>query len=218
MKGALFDVDGTLVDSMPMWNQCGKRYLAARGITTDEDLAGLMKLIPIHESGKHIKERYRLPETAEEITRGLNDIALDFYMNEAVLKPFIPELLEKMKRKGIPMAVATASAKEVVEPLLTRLGVIDCFCDIHTCKTVGLPKTDPDYFACCASLLGTSLSETFVFEDMPHAAASAVKAGLTVVGMYDAESYEVEPTMRELCYRFIKTEEDFRSFCCEMGL
>ncbi|MBE6636197.1 MAG: HAD family phosphatase [Ruminococcaceae bacterium] len=217
IHGAIFDVDGTLVDTMGMWNHCGERYLAARGIEAEPNLAEVMKILPIHESGHFIKKHYPLSDSPEAITDGLNAIAYDYFMNEAVLKPFIPEILSALSAYGIRMAVGTASDKEVVEPLLARLGILPYFCEIHSCKTLGLTKSTPDFFLTCAKRLDTKPSDTLVFEDMVHAATSAYQGGLTVVGMYDAENAEAEDELRRICRYFIKTEADVLSFLRAMA-
>ena len=212
IRGAVFDVDGTLVDTMGMWNHCGERYLAARGIEAEHDLAETMKLLPIHESGAFIKKRYRLPDSPEAITAGLNAIAYDYYMNEARLKPFITEILSALSAHGIRLSVGTASDKEVVEPLLARLDILRYFSDIHSCKTLGMDKSTPAFFLACAHRLGTEPGETLVFEDMLHAATSAFHGGLTVVGMFDSENAGAEHELRQISRYFIKTQQDMKEF------
>ncbi len=213
IRAVLFDVDGTLIDSMPMWNHCGERYLAARGIKADPGLAEEMKYLPIGESGKLLKARYRLPESPEEITAGLNADAYRFYMREAKPKPYILPLTGALGAAGVLMAVDTASAQSVIDAVLRRFGIRDRFAAVLTCDEIGLGKTDPRFFAACADRLGVPPETVTVFEDMPHAAKAARDAGMTVVGVYDAENGREEPLMRELCHRFLKDRRDFDSFC-----
>jgi HAD superfamily hydrolase (TIGR01509 family) len=212
MEAAIFDVDGTLIDSMGMWNQCGERYLRARGLKATDDLSDRMRVLPIGESGKLLKRLYDLPETAEEVTAGLNAIAHDFYMNEAELKPYIPELLETLRRAGIPMTVATASAHDVVDRVLTHLGIRGYFNEILSCDDLGLNKRQPRFFVKCAARLNTDPRKTWVFEDVIHAVETARMAGLPVAGMYDEESRDNEAKIRVLAHRYLKTREDFERF------
>jgi len=212
IEAAIFDVDGTLIDSMEMWNQCGERYLRARGLKATEDLSARMRVLPIGESGKLLKQLYDLSETPEAITAGLNAIAHDYYMNEATLKPYIPELLKTMRKAGIPMTVATASAHDVVDRVLTHLGIRGHFIEILSCDDLGLNKRQPNFFIKCAARLNTDPRKTWVFEDVIHAVETARMAGLPVAGMYDEESRENEAKIRALSHRYLKTREDFERF------
>ncbi len=212
IKGAVFDVDGTLIDSMGMWNECGGRYLASLGLKEEAGLAGQLALLPIQESGKYLKKHYSIPLSPEEITAGLNKIGYDFYMNEAKLKPYIPELLEALASEGIPMTVATASDSGIVNSVLTKMGIRDYFSEIHDCGELGFDKSHPECFIKCAALLGTPGESTWVFEDMLHAAGSAHRAGLKVGGMFDLSSAKNEEAMRNLCDYYFKSQKDFDEF------
>ena len=212
IKGAIFDVDGTLIDSMEMWNECGARYLARLGIEARPGLAEQMAILPIHESGEYIRRHYPISLTAEEITDGLNRLAYDFYMNEAELKPHIPELLGALREAGIPMTVATASDAALVDKVLTRLKIRSFFDTVHDCRELGTDKKHPECFLRCAGLLGTPPSETWMFEDMLHAASTAHAAGLKVAGLFDRSSAANEEKMREICDVYLKEEADFRAF------
>ena len=212
IKGGIFDVDGTLIDSMGMWNECGERYLSSLGLKAEEGLAEQLALLPIQESGKYLKKHYSIRLSPEEITAGLNKIGYDCYMNEARLKPYIPELLEAIASAGIPMTVATASDSGIVNSVLVKLGIRDYFSEIHDCKELGSDKNHPECFIKCATFLGTPRENTWVFEDMLHAADSAHRAGLKVGGMFDLSSAKNETAMRSLCDYYFKNQKDFDEF------
>lgn len=212
IKGAIFDVDGTLIDSMDMWNKCGVSYLESRGITPEPGLSAKLATFPINVTGEYLREHYHIDLPAAEITRNLNDIALDFYMNRAEKKPYVTELLNALRAAGIPMITATASDSAVVRKVLRRLGLEKYFSGIYSCEEIGWDKMHPECYLKCQTILGTDKETTWVFEDMLHAAHSAHRAGLRVAGMYDRPSAGNEEIMRSFCDRFLKTEEDFKRF------
>lgn len=215
IKGAIFDVDGTLVDSMDMWNQCGVNYLKSRGITPEPGLSAKLATFPINVTGEYLREHYHIDLPAAEITKNLNDMALDFYMTRAEKKPYITELLDALSEAGVRMITATASDSEVIRRLLGRLGLEKYFSGIYSCEQIGWDKMHPECYLKCQAMLDTGKDETWVFEDMLHAAHSAHLAGLRVSGMYDRPSAANEEIMRSFCDRYLKTEEDFRKFIKE---
>lgn len=212
IKGAIFDVDGTLVDSMDMWNHCGVNYLRSRGITPEPGLSEKLATFPINVTGEYLREHYHIDRSAAEITKDLNDIALDFYMNRAERKPYVTELLDALSEAGVLMITATASDSGVVRRLLRRLGLEKYFSGIYSCEELGWDKMHPECYLKCLTILDTEKETTWVFEDMLHAAHSAHLAGLRVGGMYDRPSAANEEIMRSFCDRYLKTEEDFRRF------
>lgn len=212
IKGAIFDVDGTLVDSMDMWNNCGVNYLISRGITPEPGLGAKLLTFPIHVAGEYLKKNYHLEEPAAEVTDALNAIALDFYMNRAERKPYITELLDALYNAGVPMITATASDSAVVRRVLHRLGLERYFSGMYSCEELGWDKLHPECYLKCQAILDTDSETTWVFEDMVHSAHTARLAGLRVSGMYDRPNAENEVIMRSFCDRFLKTEEDFKRF------
>ncbi len=212
IEAAIFDVDGTLIDSMGMWSECGERYLRSRGLVPTADVSDWMRVLPVGESGKLLKQCYHLPETPEEILAGVNAIADDFYRNEAKLKPFIPELLEAMRKAGISMIVATASAHDMVDRVLIRLGIREYFREILTCDDLGMNKSQPSFFLESVARLNSDSRKTWVVEDMLHAVQTARMAGLLTVGVYDEENRENEDKLRVSAHRYLKTREDFERF------
>ena len=166
-------------------------------------------------TGEYLREHYHIDRSAAEITKDLNDTALDFYMNRAERKPYVTELLDALSEAGVLMITATASDSGVVRRLLRRLGLEKYFSGIYSCEELGWDKMHPECYLKCLTILDTEKETTWVFEDMLHAAHSAHLAGLRVGGMYDRPSAANEEIMRSFCDRYLKTEEDFGNFIKE---
>ena len=127
MKAALFDIDGTLLDSMPLWDTLGERYLAGRGKTPEEGLRDILFPMTIRESVQYLKTAYCLPDTEEEIRNGLFRVTEDFYKNKVPLKKGAGTLLHALSKAGIPMALCTIGEAELEKAALSRLEVLPLF-------------------------------------------------------------------------------------------
>ena len=188
IKGAIFDVDGTLLDSMEIWEDVAIRYLKSIGVEAEPDLPEVMFTMSLPEGAAYVKEHYRLTRETDEIIQGVLDIIRNYYEETAPLKPGVTKILEELSRKRIPMTVATSNNKEEVEAAFKRLGIASYFSRIFTCEEVGAGKTRPDIYMKAAEYMGTRPEETVIFEDVLHAIRTAKKAGFLAVGLYDEAS------------------------------
>lgn len=188
IKGAIFDVDGTLLDSMEIWEDVAIRYLKSIGVEAEPDLPEVMFTMSLPEGAAYVKEHYRLTRETDEIIQGVLDIIRKYYEETAPLKPGVTKILEELSRKRIPMTVATSNNKEEVEAAFKRLGIASYFSRIFTCEEVGAGKTRPDIYMKAAEYMGTRPEETVIFEDVLHAIRTAKKAGFLAVGLYDEAS------------------------------
>ena len=188
IKGAIFDVDGTLLDSMEIWEDVAIRYLKSIGVEAEPDLPEVMFTMSLPEGAAYVKEHYRLTRETDEIIQGVLDIIRKYYEETAPLKPGVTKILEELSRKRIPMTVATSNNKEAVEAAFKRLGIASYFSRIFTCEEVGAGKTRPDIYMKAAEYMGTRPEETVIFEDVLHAIRTAKKAGFLAVGLYDEAS------------------------------
>lgn len=186
IKGVIFDVDGTLLDSMPAWKDASLRYLASLHVEGEKDLSEKLERMSIEEGAAYVKERYQLEQSPEEIAAGTVKIVEDFYVHEAKLKPGVRDLLEKIEEQKIPMVIATSSIREHVEAALKRLGVFSHFRQVFTCSEVGMGKRQPEIYERAGGYLQANPEEICVFEDALHAVATAKKAGFYTVAVYDA--------------------------------
>ena len=188
IKGSIFDVDGTLLDSMEIWEDVAIRFLKSIGVEAEPDLPEVMFTMSLPEGAAYVKEHYRLTRETDEIIQGVLDIIRKYYEETAPLKPGVTKILEELSGKRIPMTVATSNNKEEVEAAFKRLGIASYFSRIFTCEEVGAGKTRPDIYMKAAEYMGTRPEETVIFEDVLHAIRTAKKAGFLAVGLYDEAS------------------------------
>ena len=188
IKGIIFDVDGTLLDSMHIWGEFGKRYLASVGIEAKPGLAKILFPMTLDESSKYLKKEYNLPDLTEKITEDTIKLLSDFYRYEVAPKPGALSFVKRMRSRNIPMAIATSGDRRILETALERLGINDCFSVILTCSELRTNKRVPHIYLRASELLGTKPEETAVFEDVLHAVKTAKAAGFVTYAIKDEAS------------------------------
>ena len=203
LKGVVFDLDGTLVDSMWYWDKLGEEYLAAHGKKPLPDFREKYYVYSTDETAKMIVGDYGLDETPEDVIAGMIGMASQFYRERAELKPHAKELLDRLQSAGVRMALATATERRLVDIAVERCGIGKYLDAIVTCTDVAASKTQPDVYLKAMGYLGTEVSETAVFEDAVIAAGTAHKAGFYTVGVYDGTAREHESRMRAFCDEYI---------------
>ncbi len=194
IKGAIFDFDGTLFDSMHVWETVGNGYLESIGIKPKEDLTEKFKKMTLTEAAEFYRENYGVRSSVEEIVGDVNRVVGIQYRDEVMPKDGIPEFLEALRLSGAVMCIATVTDRKMIESALARTGLRGYFKDIFSCETLGLGKDKPEIFELCTRAMGTPKENTVIFEDSFFAATTAKKAGFTVVGVYD----KYEKTTAEL--------------------
>ena len=212
ITGAVFDVDGTLLDSMDIWQEAASLYLKGIGVEPREDLGRILFPMTVEQGAAYVIEEYGLKQTKEEIAKGVFSIVGDFYANEVRLKPGAGELLEELFRRKIPMAAATTGDRALVESAFSRLDVRKYFKKILTVKDVGKGKDEPDIYFLAAEALDSPAESTWVFEDGLYAARTASSAGFPVAGVYDRASEEDQEALKVLSSVYLGKERDYREF------
>ena len=184
IKFAIFDLDGTLLDSSEMWQTLGIRYLELVGVKPEEGLAAKLFEMSLPESALYLRETYKLPYSAEEIVRHFTRMTERFYREQVALKDGAPRLLAQLRNRCVKMSIATAGDAALGMAALTRLGVAEFFSGAVSCTEYGA-KTSPEVFLAAAELMYAVPEETVVFEDSLHAVRSAKKAGFRTAAVYD---------------------------------
>lgn len=213
IAGAIFDVDGTLLDSMPIWDEAGALYIRGLGKEPEPGLGALLYPMSMSEGADYLKSCYRLRQSREEIVRGVTDVIRDFYLYRAQFKPGVESFLFELVSRRIPMAVATSGDQSLVEGALCRLGVRECFAGIFTCAQAGAGKSQPDVYRLAAQALGAgSAADIWVFEDACFAARTAKAAGFKVAVVQDASAAADRGELLALADIYMEDFTDFNGF------
>ena len=210
LKVAIFDMDGTLLDSMPGWQTVGQRYLAEKGLTAYSDLREKVKTLSPVETAAFFQREYNIMDTPEEIMAGVNRQVERNYTEMAQVKPGVVEVLNWLKEQGVRMCIATATDRYLVEIGLKRLQLLPYFEKIFTCTEIGKGKSEPHIFQTAMESLGGEFDNTIIFEDALHAVKTAKDAGFTVAAVYDASAAEDAEEIRGLADWYVDGLEQWR--------
>ena len=185
-KFLIFDMDGTLVDSMSYWQRLASEYLHSKGVREiPEEVLEQIKPMTMTESAALFVQVFSLAGTPAQIAAEMNGLMDEHYRRDIPLKAGVGEYLEKLHREGAVMCVASATAEHLMDACLSRLGVRPYFRFLLSCETVGVGKNKPDIYFESARRLGCAPDQAAVFEDAIYAAETAKQAGFFVVGVYD---------------------------------
>ena len=186
LKSLIFDFDGTLFDSMFIWDTAGEVYLRSIGKEPEANLQKVLKPMSLLQSAQYIREKYHIPLSVEDIMDGVNRTVEDFYFHTVEPKPGVITFLEELHRRNIKMCIATATDRYQVEAALQRCNMLHFFSEIFTCTEVGSGKDRPEIFRKAMEHLQTDRSTTVVVEDAYHAVCTAKQDGFYVVGVHDS--------------------------------
>ncbi|MBR3057676.1 MAG: HAD family phosphatase [Clostridiales bacterium] len=188
-KAAIFDLDGTLFDSMGIWKSIDAEFLRRRGHVCTHDYTDAIKAMGWQEGAEYTIARYGLSETPEEVIQAWFDMSEDFYMHKVPMKPFAKEYLLALREKGVPLAVATSMEPQAnIGNVLRAHGISEFFQNVTVATEVTRGKGYPDIYALAASRLGVSPSDCAVFEDILVAIRGASAGGFQTVGIFDPVS------------------------------
>lgn len=203
IRGVIFDMDGTLLDSMQVWLTSGSEFLARHGYAFDEEADKIAKIASMPELGEAYRTRYGVRESWQEIAKDINERLTDQYRHRLLPKPGVTAMLDRLQKAGVPMVLATATDRCLVEPALARTGLLPYLSRIFTTTEVGVGKHDPAIFFAAAAFLGMTPQEIAVFEDALYAAKTARANGFFTVGVYDLSSAEDEDAMRKTAHCYL---------------
>lgn len=207
IKAAIFDADGTLLDSMGQWNLVPYKYVKSLGEAADENIAEKLFTMTISEAAEFIIDEYELSVTVEEAVEGMDAIIREFYKNDVKLKDGAGELLEFFKSRGIPMVIGTSTDRDCIEVGLERTGISAYFDRIYTSTEVGKSKEKPDLFIQAMEFMESSPDETIVFEDGLYSLRTAAALGMKTVGVFDEVSLSNQKELKELADLYVDEGE-----------
>jgi HAD superfamily hydrolase (TIGR01509 family) len=187
-KAVIFDMDGTLIDSMRVWEKIDAEFMNGRGLDVPPDYFDEVAALGFRETANYTIRRFALPDAAEDLMREWSDMAAWEYGHNVPLKPGVREYLERLAEKKIKMAVATSSPLELCAAALTNNGIMSFFDVLCTAGDVERGKEFPDIFLYAAEKLSVSPGNCLVFEDNLKGVLSARNAGMSVWGVYDDSS------------------------------
>ncbi len=208
IKGAVFDADGTLIDSMPMWMNFASGTVRSAGIEPEERLDYKIRYFNLHQTFEYLSKQYPALGTPEDVEKLCMERTANFYRNEVKLKPGVAELLATLHASGVKMHIATATFRSLIVPALENLGVYSMFDGIITCAEVGAGKDKPDVFLAAEKNLGVDRDDIWVFEDAMHAMTTAKNCGYKVCGVYDATEADHVEEIKAICDIYVDSFEE----------
>lgn len=185
IDAVIFDLDGTLVDSMWIWKQIDIDYLGRFGIELPENLQKEIEGMSFSETAVYFKNRFALPSTLEQIKADWNHMAMNFYKTEVGLKPGAGELLTQLRRNGIKTGIATSNSRQLLTAVLDSLEIAHLFDSVHVSCEVKAGKPAPDIYLLVAGEMGVRPDRCLVFEDVSQGVMAGKNAGMRVCGVYD---------------------------------
>ncbi len=198
-NAAVFDMDGTLLDSMYVWRNAAADYLHSFGIIPEENLNEILFPKSMIQVADYLNVHYRLKKTAESVLDEIVASVAAEYRNEVKAKDGVAAFLDGLRQRNVKCAVATAGDGRVALSALKKNGLLDFFQAVFTCDGLGTSKSEPVIFNHAASFLKSLPCRTVVFEDGLVPAKTAVSAGFTVAGIYDEDSRNHADEMKRIC-------------------
>lgn len=205
---AIFDLDGTLVDSMSLWGEIDIEYLKKYNLQVPKGLQKEVEGLAFTQVAEYFKERFHLEDSVEEIKKEWNAMAMDKYQQEVTLKPGVKPFLEYLSNNGIQMGVASSNSIELVEAALKAHNIHEYFSCVLTCCQVSKGKPAPDVYLEVARRLHSQPEDCIVFEDIPHGIMAGKAANMSTCAVYDRYSEQYDFRKRELADYYIHSYEE----------
>lgn len=205
MKAAIFDMDGTLLDSMGMWTTLLPNYFVEQGVGNADTIIQEVERMSFKEAAAYMGEKYGFHKTPEQIYGELEDNIFTAYKTTIALKPYVREYLLKLHNEGIAMCIATLTDLDKAEAVTKRLGIYEFLSFILTVGEVKAGKDQPLIYERCVERLKVDKGDCHVFEDAPYAINTAKRAGFYVCGVHDDSQFYPDGFIEQNCDRFINS-------------
>ena len=207
IKGIIFDLDGTMVDSMWMWRGIDNEFMAAHCLEMTDELELAIEGMSFKETAEYFVRTYPLKESVEELMDIWVQMAIEKYRHEVPVKPGLMHFLQEMKSRGIRMGIATSNARILLDAVAEAHGFYDYMDDVLTANEVKRGKPAPDVFLAVADKIGVAPADCLVFEDIPQGIRAGLAAGMKVCAISDEYSKLQEKEKRELADYYIDSYE-----------
>ncbi|NLN83097.1 MAG: HAD family phosphatase [Firmicutes bacterium] len=204
-QGIIFDLDGTLIDSLGIWVEVDYLYLRSKGKEPKPNLSAILKTMSMMQTIQFFKDDYGIEDSIEKMTEDVYTLAKKAYRDQIPLKEGALDLVEFFHKNQVKMSVATANHRPLADAAIERLGLKPYLSHVLICDEVGFGKEDPFIFEQAANLMETEISNTIVFEDSLHALQTAKRAGFYVVGVYDAMAEWEQKELREEAHLYLNS-------------
>ncbi|GAA0078951.1 HAD family phosphatase [Clostridium sp. CTA-5] len=205
IKAAIFDLDGTLVDSMWVWEQIDKDYLKENGYQLPKDLKNEITHLSFYQTAVYFKNRFNIKDSTEDIMNTWHDMAFKYYANHVKLKEGARDFLDKLKKSGIKIALATSNSIPLLKACLENNEVFDYFDSITTTDETSVGKDKPDVYLLAAKKLNIRPDNCIVFEDILPAIHGAKAAGMKVIAVEDSLSIHSKEELSTHADKYIKS-------------
>lgn len=202
-KAVIFDLDGTLIDSMEVWSKIDEEYLGSFGYEVPKNLQEEITHLTLTETANYFKDRFKIQDDTKEIISTWNNMALHHYSNDIKLKDSVIPFLDMLKDKGLKIALATSNSVPLLEAVLKNNNIYHYFDAITTTEEVKKAKDNPDIYLLSADKLNVSPKECLVFEDIVQAVKGAKLSGATVYAIHDKSSEHQKEELEKLADKYI---------------
>lgn len=205
IKAIIFDLDGTLIDSMSVWGDADRHFVEKYGGTYNPEISQKLKSMTIEQASAFLISALNLKKSISEVSDEIADIVEYQYKNTIPLKPDVISITDFLKEHNIPFCIATATFRKLAEAVLKRYGIYERFEFVLTGEDVPEGKKSPVIYLKCSEMMGVLPSETLVIEDSLHCIKTSVRAGFPTVAVYDEFSKtdweQIENTADRHIYR-----------------
>lgn len=208
IKGCIFDLDGTLLDSLAVWERVDQAFFNQHNIEYDDFAKEKLKMMNFDEALTFLKEHYHLAASKEELRQDFDNLVVEEYANNIPLKENAKIFLEKLKKNNIPLCVATSCDRNNALAALKRLGIEDCFDFILTSEELNTSKKEPKIYLQAVKLLGLNVEEVVVFEDLYETLKVAKEAGFNTCGIHDKHNELADEQIKEVCDYYLKNYDE----------